>query len=406
MKINQLLKFLFISYIIGLAIFFGCASNKLPKEEIEGMKARYLLEYGKDPDLWPVMVGLKEEVAHIFAVPVENAVGTNDLNNAITLLRFHGDKIEYDLVRKDFLDNVSGGDFCYLPVFDEEWIGYSQTRGFLLFNVKNGSFKDHIPYTKSHLYITDVRPFPASPFTFIFQVCRGHAPKDDRLFQLLKFDLKGNYELLNEIEQIGRHPIGWVEPWLIQNKTLIMYNEEKKRLEAYDADLKPSSHPFCILFNDLDQLDIEFRDLYELVIHPTLPFALLIESTGGEGNKVWLAKWNNAKSEEKFIEIISQKLSMFSDVKKLIASDFQFSPKGDWLVFRDKSELTGNPLFVAMPIDESEEYFLGKPKILGKVMREFETPTSTCWISEPLSFVVSDGMVLYKWELENLSREF
>lgn len=49
---------------------------------------------------------------------------------------------------------------------------------------------------------------------------------------------------------------------------------------------------------------------------------------------------------------------------------------------------------------------IGKPQMLGKVMRENAYPTSTAWIKEPLSFVVSDGLVLYKWELNNLPREF
>ena len=65
-----------------------------------------------------------------------------------------------------------------------------------------------------------------------------------------------------------------------------------------------------------------------------------------------------------------------------------------------------NPTFVAMPVDVNREMPLGQPKNLGKVMRRNACPTSTAWIKEPLSFVVSDGKVLYKWELENLPREF
>jgi len=93
----------------------------------------------------------------------------------------------------------------------------------------------------------------------------------------------------------------------------------------------------------------------------------------------------------------------------LKCSDFQFSPDGKWLVFRDNSERVlqsmPNPTFVAMPVDVSMPMFLGKPKVLGKVMRENGRPTSTAWIAKPLSFVVSDGKVLYKWELDELQRD-
>jgi hypothetical protein len=48
---------------------------------------------------------------------------------------------------------------------------------------------------------------------------------------------------------------------------------------------------------------------------------------------------------------------------------------------------------------------LGKPQVLGKVLRENARPTSTAWIAKPLSFVVSDGQVLYKWELDGLKKD-
>jgi hypothetical protein len=100
--------------------------------------------------------------------------------------------------------------------------------------------------------------------------------------------------------------------------------------------------------------------------------------------------------------------SEWRDLKGLECSDFQFSPDGKWLVFRDDSEMIlqsiANPTFVAMPVDANNPMFLGKPRILGKVMRENARPTSTAWITKPLSFVVSDGKVLYKWELNNLPK--
>ena len=65
-----------------------------------------------------------------------------------------------------------------------------------------------------------------------------------------------------------------------------------------------------------------------------------------------------------------------------------------------------NPKFVVLPVDGNREMPLGVPKELGRVMRENARPTSTAWIQNPVSFVVSDGFILYKWELDKLKREF
>ena len=229
----------------SLLLTFSCATNKLPKEKIENMKARYLLEYGKNPDLWPVMVGLKEEVYRIFPVPVENAVGTNVINNAITLLRFQGDKIKYDKLIQGHFGASAGGLFSHTPVFDSEWIAYGQSRGFMLFNTRTCEFKEHIPYPKMELRITDVRPIPSQPFTFIIQVERGNTPVDDRIFQIVKFDLKGNYTVLAELEQLGRHYGEKGEMWAITGNTIINYNRNDTLLEAFDLNLKPVNHPLC-----------------------------------------------------------------------------------------------------------------------------------------------------------------
>ena len=129
--------------------------------------------------------------------------------------------------------------------------------------------------------------------------------------------------------------------------------------------------------------------------------------------RVWLVRWNDPDPEKHVVELLSQEISMFSDysnIKGLTCSGFQFSPDGRWLVFRDESEEVlqniPNPTFVAMPVDGDRQMPLGKPKVLGKVMRDNAQPTSTAWIKKPLSFVVSDGLVLYKWELDGLKREF
>ncbi|MBS3772447.1 MAG: hypothetical protein KGY69_19505 [Bacteroidales bacterium] len=396
-------------FILAL-LMFGCSWNTLRKKEIENMKAEYLLQYGKQPDLWPVMVGMRNPDTDIFSVPVDNAVGTNSINNAITLLRFNKDQIVYDEVRRDFINGVGAGDKFYPGIFSDSWIGYTQTRGFLLFDLQTKEFADHIPIKSGDQYFNGVMAFDGSKLQFVFHVHQAYYPEGIRLLKLLEFDGKGGFKALSEIKT-GKDEVGYSEPWAIQNKTIFIYNNDSIRINAYDMYFKPVRHPFCDLFNSLK----EFRRLDQLSIHPTLPVAILVEidRDGRGGYKAYLANWGNPDPEMRFMELLGQDISMFSewrDLKGLKCSDFQFSPDGDWLVFRDDSEmviqLIGNPTFVAMPVDGDRKMPLGKPMVLGKAMRENARPTSTAWIKKPLSFVVSDGMVLYKWELNNLRRIF
>jgi hypothetical protein len=396
-----------ILIITIIALLCGCSWNSLRKKEIEQMKAEYLLQYGKQPDLWPIMVGTKEDNTDIFSVPVENAVGTNCLNNAITLLKFNEDQIEYHEVRRNFISGVGDGDKFYPRLFSDKWIGYTQTRGFLLFNLKDKSFADNLIVKPSYEWITGVSFVGGTDLQFMFQVCRSD---EKRFLRIFNFDGKGGIKQISEL-QAGPHKVGYLEPWAIQNKTIFVYNNDSVKITAYDINLKPVQHPFCDLFNSIK----DFRRLDQLVIHPSLPVAILVEikEVGRGSYKVWLVSWQNPDPEKRIVELLSQDISIFSNwsgIRSLYVSNFQFSPDGAWLVFRDESEEVlqslANPTFVAMPVDGSRKIPLGKPKVLGKVMRENANPTSTAWIKKPSSFVVSDGMVLYKWELDGLKREF
>ena len=372
------------------------------------MKAQFMLKYGGQPALWPVMVGLSDNI-DIFSVPVKNAVGTNSINNAITLLRFNNDQIVFDELRRNFIDGVGSGNKYYPGIFSDKWIGYTQTRGFLLFNVQDKSFADQIPLQSGDEYFTKVVSFDAEKQQFLFQLRDDRYLESKRFLRLFQFDLQGNYQQISDFETGPHGDVGYSEPWAIQNKTVFIYDDDSIKITAYDSNFKQVAHPFCDLFNSLK----EFRSLDQLTIHPTLPIAILVEIEREErsGYKVYLANWENPDPDRRFIELLDQEISVFSglDIQHLSVSDFQFSPDGDWLVFRDESEVqrgVTNPIFIAMPVNGKREMPIGKPQMLGKVMRENAYPTSTAWIKEPLSFVVSDGLVLYKWELNNLPREF
>ncbi|MCP3927228.1 MAG: hypothetical protein GY714_32110, partial [Desulfobacterales bacterium] len=50
-----------------------------------------------------------------FPVPVDNAVGTASLNNAITFVYFEGNKLRFETRAKDFVSDNERGDLNYMP---------------------------------------------------------------------------------------------------------------------------------------------------------------------------------------------------------------------------------------------------------------------------------------------------
>jgi hypothetical protein len=85
------------------------------------------------------------------------------------------------------------------------------------------------------------------------------------------------------------------------------------------------------LFNHLDR----FQCLDQLTLHPTAPIAIVVEMDKAQSGEYWvhLACWSNKDPEKRFVELLGQEISMFSewkDLKGLKCSDFQFSPDGNY----------------------------------------------------------------------------
>jgi hypothetical protein len=123
---------------------------------------------------------------------------------------------------------------------------------------------------------------------------------------------------------------------------------------------------------------------------------------------LYLFRWDEPDEKKQFVPLLSVAGSLwnsYNPVKEM--SQLTFSPDGKWLVFRDGSirgkdlKSCDNPVFVAVPISEKNSLYLGKPVKLGKVIREDATgPTGTAWTTKPTAFVMCDGMLIYRWNLD------
>lgn len=82
---------------------------------------------------WPIGNGSN---VSLFPVPYDNAVGTNDMGNALTIISFPKGKIDYDKYFRNAVDQLEGSG-AYLPHAAPDLVGFAQVRRFVLFDLKN-----------------------------------------------------------------------------------------------------------------------------------------------------------------------------------------------------------------------------------------------------------------------------
>ena len=96
---------------------------------------------------------------NIFAVPVKNALGTIDIGNAITIMKFTDEGLDYNVVAKNFLDEVNGSfDFGFCDVYSDEEIAYTQTRWAVIANIRTGKVISPVITYSMDDFITGLKP--------------------------------------------------------------------------------------------------------------------------------------------------------------------------------------------------------------------------------------------------------
>jgi hypothetical protein len=111
-------------------------------------------------------------IRYVFAVPKDNMVGTNELDNAIKLLEFKSDKeLEQHTVKKDFMEMVTGPfEFRFLPVWSDKEIAYSQSRGFILANIPDKKVEINTILTGLSGRIENIAVLDRNQRTFVLEL--------------------------------------------------------------------------------------------------------------------------------------------------------------------------------------------------------------------------------------------
>ncbi len=378
-------------------------------------------------------------IRYLFAVPKDNMVGTNELDNAIKLLEFKNDEeLEQHTVKKDFMEMVTGPfEFRFLPVWSDKEIAYSQTRGFLLVNIPDKEVEINTIMTGLSGRIENVAVLDGNNRTFVLELDMHAAGmcNYEKVLKVIRFE-KDTFTILAE-HPAGIKTITYTEPWFVYQKKIFIYNDSTTKLEVFDENFKSGIHPLAEAFN---RNQVGFRCMQEIAINPTFPFALVLER-GKPATKAQLAaaralpepadekavnaiydevnrltlylyRWNEPDEKDHFIPLLSFAGSIWKSYNPVNNySHFTFSPDGKWLVFRDGSmrgdnvNSSQNPIFVAVPVDKKLPFMLGKPIKLGNAMHEDAIePKSTAWTTNPTAFVMCDGKMIYRWNLDRYNQ--
>ncbi len=415
-----------------------CPVNTYSKKDIQNMKEMFIMKSGGKRSLFPVVVGLGQQVENIFAVPAKDAIGTIDIDNAISFLEFDDDKVKVKIIKKDFADEVSGEfDFSFMPVYSDEEIAYGQTRWMVFQNLKTK--KNHSEFIINNLddYLGKIRNLSSNAKMFVIEVLKPGGRRGwKKALHVCRFKEEG-FDILSVLDA-GFKSSAYNEPWTTSGRKLFVYSDTAKNVSVYDENGKQSSHPIQTIFSNNAN---KFRRIKEILFHPEYPFALIVEfgnvpdlsklreqrnsgkiSTDQydslkiplfeerDRHAIWLARWDTPDTNQQLIPLMSKAGNLIPSLESVKqCSDFQFSPDGKWLVFRDDTGMYGdrNPTFISIPVDAKQPHFFGVPLFLGKVLRdrgEFTEAKGNAWIDKPTSFVVTDGLVLYKWELGNIDK--
>jgi hypothetical protein len=311
-----------------------------------------------------------DSLLSLFPVPQDNSIGTNDLNNAITILSFNKGKIKKDQYFKNAFDKVGGGG-TFIPVIASDTIGFGQVRRFVTYNFRTKTHQRYRIVASLDETIYAIAIANAQQRHFIFEIKeydRKSENPSDKTFNLQLIDLSNK-----EPRLIKGLNIGNATTWSVAFEKIFLYDLEKEQLKVLTTDFEPSQHPLADVIKR-NKGNIRFTRIHP---HPYLPFAIL---SGGRNGSMYIS-WG--------INRDSSPLPLFSRAKQ-----FSFSPDGKWVTFKKTFDLDTEKTYL-MPISEKYPNYLGTPILL---LNNYFDPNNCCWTTNPISFVGSDGEI-YRWEL-------
>lgn len=378
MNFPKLLRVLFLLIFMLTALCCHADSNPPKTKDGDASKMETPTIY-QQKKFW-----LPKPISSIFSVPMKGTVGTNDLVNAISLISLEGEKADISNILEDFVENVGGGKLSFLSPISETTIAYAQSRRFILIDLKEKSFRQFLVCKRLEESVNRVAVVDAGKLTFLFEILAfSDDPTDtsdpERILRMV--DLSAGSDTV-----VAERKLSANAGWSTHQGTTFLFDENG--VLALDKGLNPTHHPFASLYAEAVADFSEPLRVTELLIHPQLPFAVVL-GTGskdpGERYVVWLAAW---KDGEKPVIV-----PMIAQNRSWRYKDFEFSPDGTFLLMKVKERQQTE--FIVSPVDPASPLFLGKPVSLGSM----ETYFAVAWIEAPLSLAVLEHQAIRVWDL-------
>jgi len=355
-------------------------------------------------------------VKWIFPVPEPHTVGTVDRRSkGIVFVKFndYGKDPETRIIAQKFGTLVYGYyHYRFNPYFTDEIIAYSITREVAIVNVKTGKafFVGINPMGEDFIMLGVGLLDPQKKlFALAKSVDMGKAWEDyfyvatleGRQFVNTGWDMR-----IGRTDRIERDfPL--YNTWFVHDRKLFVYDKEWHKIVCTDGKTSVV-HPFSEVFNgNANRIGI----VKDFAIHPSLPIGIIIAEYAPQTHRLMVLRWDitNHKKRNRQIIVFDQdleELKMLFGLDRVTLAYQSLSPDGNWYVVAFIGEVgigRPSPYFVAIPIvpfSKKHWNFLDMPNlvVLGQVVHI----SSMAWTSGPTSFVVSDGKLLCKWDLDEL----
>jgi hypothetical protein len=371
------------------------------------------------PDILPMKVGISQ----LFTIPVNDAVGTTQMANGVSLIHINNDKKEarIECLRRKISRDLFDQQGFYVSPFSESIIAFGQSRTMMFFNLKTLSYMEKWVVPSLNEDLKRVFPVPGSVNKFIFEMDTPFFDIANRELLLYEFG-KDDLEIINQPNQgiglddknnkktlqvLKKVTLGNSDHWfVVPNKNnFLVFNSPsdsidpmgirhfpfgKCEIKCYNESLNLTIHPLIESYN---QIRMSISGFINCSIHPTLPIGFIgavydsrIQEAPGENSDIYstlyLIRWNHPDEKKRAIPLFNHLVSIYPYLKpksiytaneSINPNTFrfcEFSQDGSWMVFADATESNDNPMFYAFPVDEKYPLFIGKPVILGKAFRE------------------------------------
>jgi hypothetical protein len=301
--------------------------------------------------------------------------------------------------------------YRFSPDFTSSSIAYSKTRVAVIANISTGKAFHASGSLSSNDYMLGIRFL--NPQENLFVYARSIRMKNEGMYddylQIARLEgekLVGVGSLIKISESHNVLP-GFPAHyrWFVHDRKLFAY--DNSNILCTDGK-QPVSHPFSETFNAYSQ---RIGNIKDLAIHPTLPFGVVIEDRASFGilHRPVVVRWDTNEIEKQIAshEKTFEALAKLFGLDRMTLAYQSFSPDGNWYVVACIASGGGlrevkNPYFVAIPVNQGHPGLLDMGNIV--VLGQVKDMTSLAWTSNPAAYVVSNGQLLHKWNLNELPK--